>query len=1179
MKKKMKCLYAVIRGCRKIFMIMRIILIAILISTLQVVAATGYSQSVRLSLEMHNSTLKEVLSEIEDQSEFYFLYNSEWIDVQRKVDVYAKDEKIESILSRLFSDGTVNVMIRDRHILLNPAENQNPAMQAAKEVSGKVTDLSGFPVPGVSIIIEGTTNGSVTGPDGRFSLKDIPNNAVLVFSFVGMRTQKVPVAGKSTIDVVMEDELVGIEEVVAVGYGTIKKVNLTGAVNQIGAEALQDRPLPNMTQIIQGTIPNLNVDFSNGRPGKDASINIRGNTSINGGDPLVLIDGIPGSINRVNPRDVESVTVLKDAAASAIYGARGAFGVILVTTKSNKKGGMQISYGNNFGWATPTVSTDFITSGYDWTMLNDESFKRATGNTYSRYTEEDYAELEKRRYDKTENPERPWVVVDNRKGKDQYVYYGNTDWYNYMFHKWQPSREHNVSLSGGDEELNFLISGRYYEKGGIMKINRDRFDFYSFRTKINAELNKWLSVSSNTQFNAKKYAYYGFEGGEKANFNQFAFHGSPTYVPVNPDGTYTGRGGLNSYWMMGGGIVGTLLEGKTRGEDKNYELTSTVEATVKISKSINVVGNYSYNMYVTQDFYRSAPSKYSLYPGVVETAAAISINQLKEQAKHDQYYVANVYGNYTQSFGNHNLKLMAGYNQEKKTYKTNTETKSNLISEDLNDFDLATGDMTVTGGASEWALIGVFSRLNYDFKGKYLIEMNGRYDGTSRFPKGDHFGFFPSFSAGWRISEENFFSPVQELVNNLKIRGSYGSLGNQQVATYAYISSMGTSTMNYLMNGTKLQYTSVPAPVSASLTWEKTSSTNIGVDAEMLDSRLAISFDTYVRKTIRMLTKGKTLPAVFGATEPRENAADLETRGFELSLRWKDRFRLASRPFSYDFSFILSDYHAKITRYDNPARLLSEYYVGQELGEMWGYSIDGYFASDEEAAAHTINQSRVNARIRQAPGEWGKLRAGDMRFRDLKSDGEINNGQNTLDDHGDLRKIGNSQPRYAFGINMGADWNGFDLSAFFQGIGERHWYPGSDSDKFWGPYARPYYTFVPKNFKDKIWSAENPDSYFPTLRGYTAYNANSSLKVWNDRYLQNTAYVRLKNLTIGYTLPASVMKKIQAVRCRIYFSGENLFTLTKLDTKYVDPEQVERNSDTRDYPFSKTYSLGLDITF
>lgn len=513
-------------------------------------------------------------------------------------------------------------------------------------------------------------------------------------------------------------------------------------------------------------------------------------------------------------------------------------------------------------------------------------------------------------------------------------------------------------------------------------------------------------------------------------------------------------------------------------------------------------------------------------------------------------------------------------------------SRKNLLSETLNDLELGTGDMTVGGGAYQYVLFGAFFRANYSYADRYLLEVNGRYDGTSRYKKGKRFGFFPSVSGAWRVSEEAFFEPAKEMIGNLKLRASYGTLGNQLIGNstasanyYPYISSLGMSLDNWIMDGQKTQTVSVPAPISNDLTWEKATTTNIGLDFSMLNNRLSFTGDLYRRDTKDMLIPGETLPAVYGATSPRQNAGDLRTQGFELTITWQDRLQLAGKPLNYDISFMLGDSKSKITKFNNPTNLLSNHYVGKEWGEIWGYKVAGFFDSDEEAAAWTVDQSQVGSSVTTAAGDWGKLRGGDIKFVDVNGDGKINKGKNTLDDHGDLVKIGNSEPRYNYGINLGADWNNIDFSIFFQGIGKREWYPGLNADKFWGPFSRPYYSFLPKNFSSLLWTEENKDSYFPILRGYTALSETGPLGAKNDRYLQNIGYLRLKNLVVGYTLPSSLMNKIGVDRCRFYVSGENLFTWTPFETDYIDPEQPIADSNGRTYPLSKTISIGLDITF
>jgi len=1055
--------------------------------------------------------------------------------------------------------------------------------QQKNRITGTVADVAGIPVIGANVIEKGTSNGTVTDIDGHFTI-EVENNAIIQITYMGYLPQDISTTGATKLHITLVEDTQSLDELVVVGYGTQRKVNLTGAVSQITSKDLEDRPVSNMSQILQGAIPNLNVHFSSGQPGVGGTLNVRGTTSINGGGPLVLVDGVPGDINRINPYDVESVSVLKDAAASAIYGARGAFGVILVTTRNAKEGKMSITYNNNFGWASPTVSTDFLTNGYEHVMLNDEAFLRSTGNTYTRYSEEDYAELEKRRYDKTEHPDRPWVVVKNVKGKDIYNYYGNYDWWNSVFTATQASQQHNLNLSGGNENLNFLLSGSFYHKDGIMKINPDMFDSYTFRSKVSAKILPWLKVSNNPQFYNSGYKYQGREGGGNPNFVSVTVHALPAYAPVNPDGTPTYNTLKNNY-SIGDGIYALLLEGKAGGKNSNYELMTTSSLEAKINETLTLFGDYSYTFFMSDSWYRNTVTRYSIEPGKLQEVPNYNSDQLKQTRSMKPMQVINLYGNYNESFGDHHLAGTLGMNYEYTKYSRLYGSRMNLLSETLNDLNLGTGDQEAGGGAYEYTLLGAFFRMNYDYAGKYLFEMNGRYDGTSRFGEKRRYGFFPSFSLGYRISEESFWEPLSSTVNNFKIRLSYGTLGNQLPSSsssanyYPYISLMSPSLSTWIADGQKIQYVSNPRPISPHLTWEQSTTSNIGVDAGFLRNRLTISFDAYIRKTFDMLVPGTVLPAVFGASVPTENAGDLETKGFEASLSWRDSFDLFGSPFNYSATLGVSDYLSKITKYDNPTNLLSNYYVGQTLGEIWGYSIAGMFQTDEEAAKFDIDQSLINRQRLNSPGTWSKLQAGDLKFNDLDGDKKITPGKNTLDDSGDRRIIGNTTPRYRFGLNVGFDWNSFDFSTFIQGIGQRDWYPGNNADKFWGPYSRPYYSFIPREFENDVWTPENNDAYFPLLRGYTALNANNDLREANDRYIQNAGYVRLKNLVLGYTLPVGITQKAKIEKLRIYLSGENLGYYTPMRTRYIDPEQLDGDgTNGRTYPMSRTLSFGLDIT-
>jgi TonB-linked SusC/RagA family outer membrane protein len=1152
-----------------------------------------------LTLRLNNVTLRDALEQIQQQAKTKFVYSSR-IALKERVSLDIKHQKLSQILDQLLISRGIDYKLINDQIVLARLKNvktqsslqfpdvktENLAETRDVKVRGTVIASDGQgALPGVSIVIKGTSQGTTSDGDGKFELAVPGTESVLVFSFVGYTSQEITVGSRTSLEVTLIADNKALEELVVVGYGTQKKVNLTGAVTQVQAKDLENRPLNNMSQILQGMVPNLNITFGTGQPGSGGNLNVRGETSINGGGPLVLIDGIPGDINRINPNDVESVSVLKDAAASAIYGARGAFGVILVTTKTAKSGKTTVTYSNNFGWSTPTVSTKFMTNGYDHTRINDEAFKRATGNTYTRYSDEDYKELEARRYDKTENPARPWTVVKNVGGKDIYNYYGNYDWWNTLFVMTEPSKQHNLNLSGGTDKINYYLSGSVFEKEGIMRINTDKFTSYSLRSKINAQLTPWLKISNNTQYFDSKYRYPGLEGGANANFVAITVHAMPAYAPRNPDGTATYNTLKNNY-SIGDGLFANLLKGVAGGEKKVHELTTINSVTIDLTKSWNLVANHSYSFYIADDWYRSAVAQYSVQPGVLATVPNYNTDQLRNTFWFDPVNVSNLYSSYNKTFGKHYLGATVGMNYESKKHQRLFGARKNLLSESLNDLNLGTGEQLSGGDSYQYALFGAFYRVNYDYQGKYLFEVNGRYDGTSRFGAGRRYGFFPSVSAGWRISEENFFEPVRNIVNNLKIRASYGTLGNQLPSNnnsssfYPYISIMPTAQSSWINNGQKIYYVNSPNPISPNLTWEKATTSNIGIDLDVLKNRLNVSFDGYIRNTTDMLVPGQVLPSVYGATVPTQNAGDLQTKGFELAIAWHDQFKVAGKPFSYNASFILSDSKSTITKFDNPNKILSSRYVGQVIGEIWGYSIDGYFKTDEEAQAYKVDQTIVNKQRLSAPGEWSKLQAGDLKFIDTDGNGKIDQGANTLADHGDLKIIGNSRARFRYGLNLGASWNGFDFSSLIQGIARRNWYPGANADKFWGPYSRPYYSFIPEKFEDDVWTPENPDAYFPVLRGYTALNGGGDLNAPNDRYIQNIGYLRLKNVVIGYTLPQKLTKKIRVPRARIYVSGENLLTYTPLRSKYIDPEQFDGDgTNGRTYPLSKTYSAGLSLTF
>ena len=1057
-------------------------------------------------------------------------------------------------------------------------------------ISGIVVDAANQPIVGAFVLEKGTSNGTMTDLDGKFTI-ELPADATFEVSSMGYVTQEIAVAGRSAFAITLAEDTQLLEEVVVVGYGTTKKVNLTGAVSVIKADDLQDRSALSASKMLQGSVPGLNITNRSGRPGQASTINIRGLNSINGGEPLVLIDGVEGDLERINPADIESISVLKDASSAAIYGARASFGVILVTTKvgADEDGKPVVRYSGRAGFTSPTTSTQFESRGYYSVYLTDYFMKTYSGTPYTNglYTDADMMELWIRRNDKTENPARPWVVVDNRNGVDVYNYYANTDWYHELFNDIKPTTSHSVSFTGGTDRVKYMLSGSYNMEKGVFRVNTDTFKKFNFRSKVSFDVTKWLNIANNTSFYSSDYTYPG-RSGVNNSFRMTEVHALASYPAINPDGTSLYNTQYRSEPLMDG-LVTILTNDRHKNVDKVNYLSTMTEFTLTPFKGMEIKGNFTYNQTTSNSWNRTANAEYSVTPGVVQTINTGNfIDKLSESVSFQKYLQTNVYATYNASIAEkHNVKVMAGYTYETKHIKDLSLSGENLLSNTLNDLDLvgtnADGEKVtdVGGGQNEYAIMSAFMRLNYDYKEKYLLEFNGRFDGTSRFAKGSRWGFFPSVSAGWRISEEPFFASAKKHVDNLKLRASFGRLGNQQVGYYDYIRGINLGTMSYLFGSAKPVYATIDAPVASDLTWEVVEQYNVGLDAAFLSNRLTFSAEAYIRDTQGMLTKGVTLPGVYGASSPKMNAADLRTKGYELTISWKDQFMLAGKPFRYNASVVFSDYITKITKFDNPQKLLSDYYEGMTYGEIWGYTTGGFFKTDEEAANYIVDQSSVNGIIISSAGDECGLRAGDLKYVDLDGDNKISKGLNTVDDPGDRKIIGNSEPRYQYGINLGANWLGFDFAVFLQGVGRVDWYPAPDARAFWGLYARPFSSFIPADFLSKIWSEDNPDSYFPRPRGYIAMKDGRALGTVNDRYLQNVGYCRLKNLTVGYTIPEKLLRKAKISQLRVYFSGENLGYASELKkgSRYVDPEQAMTDGNLSVYPWQKTFMFGIDLTF
>lgn len=1145
--------------------------------------ARWHEQHVTNTVANNMYTVKNVLNYIEKNSNYVFVYNAE---VQKmmpnKVRVNLDGRPALQILDEMCASTALTYKAQGNQISLTQTKNAQsgqPNKAQKRRIKGNVSDAKGEPIVGATISEKGGTGGTITDINGDFTLDLAPDNAITI-SYVGFKPQTLkPTDG---IHVTLDEQAKGLDEVVVIGYGTKKKANLIGAVSTVGAEELKDRPVTNLGQMLQGQVPNLNISFNTGTPGEAATLNIRGKTSItNSGAPLVLIDGVEGSIDRINPNDIESVSVLKDAASAAIYGARAGFGVVLITTKNNKDGQAHITYNGRFSFSAPTTKTNFMTVGYDVARLVDEFNTTTTGSSYSELNADDYKMLEERRYDVTENPARPWAVVSQNDGL--YHYYGNFDWYNYIFNFAQPTWNHNLSVNGGTEKMNYMISGGMNDHDGLYALSTDKYSTRTLMAKFNAEVTPWLKVFSTASLFKSKYKQAGYDYEDGGNVANLAFHAMPWIVPVNPDGT-------NVYILPNSnnkpadGFAAMLRTGNGFTQVGKTEQTYAIGAVLKLMEGLEFTGKITYRNYAKEKLARSASFVYARKPGQELTANGWPFNnRLKDGRDTYENYVYDFYANFHRTFANvHNVSAVVGTNYERGHYKFVEPSGRDLTSEVLNDLSLSTGDKSVKSSQNEFALMGYFARLSYDYAGKYLVEANMRYDGTSRFPRNHRWGFFPSLALGWRISEEAFFEPVRPTISNLKLRASIGSLGNQITDNsakfnnntfYPYmrlITLKPTTNLNYIFDNAQAVYASLGAPTSGSLTWETIVTQNVGLDVGLFNNRLSLVLDVYSRTTKDMLAAARALPAVYGYNAPYENNGELRTNGFELVVGWNDKFNLAGKPFYYGVNLTLADSKTKITKFKgNESKVLGQDYEGMEWGEIWGYRIKGIYQSDQEAIDRGVDQSFLGTRFTD--------KAGDLIFDDVDGSTKIDQGKGTLEDHGDLVRIGNAMPRYNYGITVNMAWMGFDFSMFWQGIGKQNVYPGGNNMLFWGPYARAYSSFIPEDFPSKVWSKNNRNAYFP--RPVADLARSFAMSRPNDRYLQNLAYCRLKNLTVGYTLPKTLTKKVYLEKVRLYFSGENLFITSKLKSDYIDPEQMMHDTNGRVYPFSKTFSFGLDVSF
>lgn len=1035
-------------------------------------------------------------------------------------------------------------------------------------VKGKVVDKTGEPVIGANIRVDGTSTGAVTDLDGNFSINVSPSGS-LTISYVGMKSQKVSISGRTQLSITLEDESTGLSDVVVVGYGRQKKVNLTGAVSSVDSKALAARPVQNVSQVLQGMVPGLNISTTNGGGALDAgmNINVRGTGTIGAGSnsaPLILIDGVEGNINTVAPNDIENISVLKDASSSAIYGSRAAFGVILVTTKSGKSGKTRVNYNGNVRFSTATQIPQMMDSEMFANYFNRAA---ANGGQTQPFSNEVLAKIKAYKAGSNDPAIRAGIGKKSNypKSKDWDQYFNawaNTDWFDYFYDKNVPSHEHNLSVSGGTEKVNFYVSGGILNQRGLLSIAKDQFNRFNITGKLSAQLYSWLNLSYTNRWVREDFERPTYMTG-------LFFHNIARRFPTNPTHTPSGHPmeGQEIIQLVDGGrqnsqkdlmsqqlsLTATPLEGLIVKVENNYNITNVNEHW-----AVNPI--YAYNV-------DDEPV------GISWNGGAIGYSEVHEGTSKNMFFSGKYYAEYSKEWGKHDFKVVGGMDVDINRWRNIDGTKKDLISANVPTLNLAASDKpSLRGGYTHWATMGFFARANYAYDSRYLLEFSLRRDGSSRFIGDKTWATFPSFSLGWNISNEKFWAGLKKTVNQLKIRGSWGALGNTNITALhpwflaqPVTGASSSSGSDWLINGNRQTISNAPGIVSKTLTWERVQSWNLGLDFGMLNNRLQGSFDYFVRDTKDMVGPPPPLTSLLGTARPATNNTDLRSYGWELELRWRDQIK----DFRYGAKLMLSDNIVEVTRYYNPTLNIDNRYSGRREGDIWGYTTVGIAKSANE----------MNEHLKKNKPAWGDTWAeGDIMYADLNGDGQVNAGKNTLTDSGDVRVIGNSSPRYSFSFTADASWKGFDFSIMLQGIGKRDihlggpYFQGANMNRWQAAGFVEHWDFY-RPEGDPL--GANTDAYYP--RPIMDRNGDKNFRV-QTRFLQNAAYLRIKNLQLGYTLPIAFTSKFGVSSLRLYASVDNLATITSLSSIF-DPEAIGGAwGDGKLYPLQRTWSLGLNVS-
>lgn len=1108
------------------------------------------------------------------------------------------------------------------YAMATPPTQSQSVTQSSTIIKGQIVDAEGEPILGATVVELGTTRGTVTDIDGNFTINSHAN-AKLRITYVGYKT--VETKAVNGMKVVMQNDNAQLDEIVVVGYGQQKKVNLTGSVTNVDIEkTLGGRPEQDVAKALQGAVPGLTITNTSGDINSQPTMQIRGLGTLSNGatsNPLVVVDGVPvDDLTMVNAADIATISVLKDAASTSIYGSRAAFGVILITTKEGKKGEkVSVKYDGHFAWDRATVLPDYpdVPSQLEAAMIGakrtDGSDPELFGMYFSKMLPYAKAWKEQHSGKKGYSEMKPFQSMDNVGdyyfNGNQPFYYADYDIQDIWYNKAAPSQSHSVSLNGSSGRTSYYTSFSYDYKQNLMKFNPDKLSRYNFTTNLKTDVTDWLTVGTRVNFVRRSFS----KADSWNNVYQYLWRWGSFFIPSGY--MYDENGEKLDYRVV------AMQKQAARKTTVHDQARFNAYAIAHITKDLTFNVDYTYQI----DNYNYKTSDHSVYgmnwSGVTPTyiVGTSNSNTTRENIKQNRW-TANAYLNYNHTWVNaHNLGVLVGVNGERFKSDEMWANRTHLYNEDYPELNLAYGEMkdaTISSYTGDRSTAGYFGRINYDYKGIYLLELNGRYDGSSRFPAGDKWAFFPSMSLGYRFTEEGYWKNLHDVISNGKLRFSYGEIGNEAIGDNMFISTIspiGQSKLYWLdKNGNKLNQFQLPDWVSSSLTWERIKTTDIGVDLSFLNDDLSLTFDWYQRTTNDMLAPGKAIPDVAGASAPFTNAGSLRTRGWELSLSYRKQI---NKDLNVYGTFNIGDSKSKVTKWNNDSKLIGHTggivsasnarmyaYEGETWGDIWGFETDRYFTEDDfngkDANGKWIYKDGVadQTGIQTDNFVFGP---GDIKYKDLDGNHVIDGGKGTADDHGDLKVIGNTLPRYEYSFHLGGSWKGIDLDLFFQGVGKRDMWTQSsfvfplmrDADKALYANQTSYNVYDPANGIINISQSNRYPCLYSGNEGSGNVTGLASIGGEHNyypqtKYLVNMAYLRLKNVTIGYTLPASITKKVYMEKVRFYGSVNNLCLLYNGAKDYpVDPEMnagqgsLSYGTWGRTFPITRTWSVGVQVTF